>query len=129
MNTRLFVTLLSWVGEGGRQAGNLRGHNWVHYPEFKLRYLKNQKLFSIRVKELFEPTVLHRKADGFLLVFKAFSWEPDLWVTLGDFTVKNVKLGTEIFIELKIDWIEMKRGLRQIITIVCAKGFLDSNFY
>ena len=25
------------------------------YHEFKLRYLKNQKLFSIRVKELFEP--------------------------------------------------------------------------
>ena len=33
--------------------------------EFKLSYLKNQKLFSIRVKVLFEPIVLWRKGDGF----------------------------------------------------------------
>ena len=38
------------------------------YPEFKLRYLKNLKLFPIRVKELFEPIVLQRKGDRFLLV-------------------------------------------------------------
>ena len=31
------------------------------YHEFKLRYLKNQKLFSIRVKELFESIVLEKK--------------------------------------------------------------------
>ena len=30
------------------------------YLEFKLRYLKNLKLFSTRVKELFEPIVLQR---------------------------------------------------------------------
>ena len=74
----------------------LRGHNWMHlvighsvtdtncYLEFKLRYLKNLKLFSIRVKELFEPIVL--------LFSKAFSWETDLWVTLGDFIVKTQNL-------------------------------------
>ena len=48
----------------------LRGHNWVHfahrlivfyYLEFKLPYLKNLKLFSIRVKELFESIVLRKK--------------------------------------------------------------------
>ena len=59
----------------------LRGHNHVHfahrhivycYLEFKLRYLKNLKLFLIRVKE-FEPIVLRRKDDGFLLFLKAFS--------------------------------------------------------
>ena len=34
----------------------------VHcYLEFKLRYVKNLKLFSIRVKELFEPIVLRKK--------------------------------------------------------------------
>ena len=37
----------------------------VHcYLEFKLRYLKNLKLFSInmiRIKELFEPVVLRKK--------------------------------------------------------------------
>ena len=37
------------------------------YLEFKLSYLENLKLFSIRVKELFEPIVLWRKGDGFQL--------------------------------------------------------------
>ena len=66
--------------------------------EFKFRYLKNLKLFWIRVKELFEPIVLRKKGDGFLLFLKAFSWETDLCVTLGDFTVKNAKLEKEICI-------------------------------
>ena len=39
-----------------------------------------------------------KKADGFLVFLKAFSWETDLWVMLGEFTVKNAKLGREIFI-------------------------------
>ena len=60
--------------------------------------LKKQKLFSIRVKELFEPTGQRKKGDGFLLFLKAFSWETDLLVMLGDFTVKNTKLGREICI-------------------------------
>ena len=47
------------------------------------------KLFWIRVKELLEPIVLERKGDGVLLFLKAFSWETDLWVTLGDFMVKK----------------------------------------
>ena len=33
-----------------------------------------------------------KKGDGCLLLLKALSWETDLWVTLGDFTVKNAKL-------------------------------------
>ena len=53
-------------------------------------------MFLIRVKELFEPIVLQKlKGDGLLLFLKAFSWETDLWVTLGDFKVKNAKLGRE----------------------------------
>ena len=39
---------------------------------------------------------------------------------LGDFTVKNVKLEREICIELTIDCVEPKRGVRQIITIICG---------
>ena len=50
------------------------------YLEFKLRYLEKLKLFSIRVKELFEPTVLWKRAIGFLLAFVACSksrvWAP-----------------------------------------------------
>ena len=41
------------------------------------------------VKELLEPIVLWRKGDGVLLFLKAFSWETDLWVTLGDFALKT----------------------------------------
>ena len=43
------------------------------YLEFKLHYLKNLELFLIRVKELFEPIVLRKKDDGFMLFLKAFS--------------------------------------------------------
>ena len=43
------------------------------YIEFKLRYLKNLKSFSKRIKELFEPIVLRKKAERFLLFLKAFS--------------------------------------------------------
>ena len=61
--------------------------------ELKLYYLKNLKLFSIRVEELFEPTVLRKKRRRVFLFLKVFSWETDLWVTLGDFTVKKRKNG------------------------------------
>ena len=44
-----------------------------------------------------------KKGDGFLFFLKAFSWETDLWVTLGDFAVKNAKLGREICIQQKIE--------------------------
>ena len=54
-------------------------------------YLKNLKLFSIRVKGLFEPTVFHRKGDGCLLFLKAFSWETNLWVTIVDFVFKKIQ--------------------------------------
>ena len=48
---------------------------------------------KIRVRESFETTVLwKKKATVFLLFLKSFSWETDLWVTLGDFTVKKRKI-------------------------------------
>ena len=59
------------------------------YLEFKLHCLKNLKLFSIRVKGLFEPIALRNKADRFLLFLKAFSWESNLRVTLDDFGKKH----------------------------------------
>ena len=42
------------------------------YHEFKLCYLENLKLFSFRMKELFEPIVLQRKAAGFCSFEKHF---------------------------------------------------------
>ena len=108
------------------------------YFEFKLRYLKNLKLFSIRVKELFEPTVLqktnkqtNKQTDRFLLFLKAFSWETNLWVTLGDFTVKR-KIGegnlysTETRLGRNKMW--CAEDNHSYMCHICAKGFLDSNF-
>ena len=56
----------------------LRGHIWIHfahrllvycYLEFKLRYLKNLKLFSI--KDLFEPIVLRKRRRRVFALFKS----------------------------------------------------------
>ena len=59
----------------GLQLGTFCPYAIVYcYVEFKLRYLKNLKLFLIRVKELFEPIVLpKKKSDGFLLFLQHFS--------------------------------------------------------
>ena len=69
------------------------------YLKFKLRYLENLKLFSIIVKELFEPLVLRGKKRRVFVLFKRhFLEKPTFFlrnrplsqvlVTLGDFTVK-----------------------------------------
>ena len=58
----------------GSQLGAFYPYVIVYcYLEFKLRYLKSLKLFSIRVKELFELIALRNKGDGCLLLLKAFS--------------------------------------------------------
>ena len=41
-------------------------------------------------------------------------------MTLGDFTVKKAKMGREICILLKIDLVESKCAVLQIITIICV---------
>ena len=106
------------------------GHIVHCYFEFKLTYLKNLKLFSIRVKELFDPIVLRKKkkkGDWFLLFLKAFSRETDLWVTLGDLAVKKQNFEGEYVLV-----IETKCAVRWLITIIIMchlreKGFLGLN--
>ena len=65
----------------------LRGHNWVHcayrlivycYLEFKLHNLFHLNSFAKK-----------KNPDGFLFFLKAFSWETNLRVTLGGFTVNS----------------------------------------
>ena len=91
-----FFTHLIYLGS---QLGAFCPYAIVYcYLEFKLHYLKNLKLFSIRIKELFDPIVFRKKGNRFLLFLKAFSWETDLWVKLGDFKVKSAKLRREICI-------------------------------
>ena len=94
------------------------------YIEFKLRYLKNMKLFEIRVKK--NEAFFTKKDDGVLHFLKAFSWETDLWVTLDDFRVKKAKLWTEN----RLSRHEMcAADNHNYMCHMCAKGFLDSNFY
>ena len=69
----------------------LMGNNWVlfsHGPqftiyfEFKFRFFKKQKLFSIEITEFGAYSLWNKKAEWFLLLLKEFSWETDLLVTL-----------------------------------------------
>ena len=89
----------------------------------KLRYHKNQKLFSIRVKELFEHVVL--------LFLKAFSWETDLLVTLCDFTVKKtskIGKGNPYLTEIRWSWYKMRCAADNHNYMMCKIIFLDLNF-
>ena len=62
---------------------------------------------------------LQRKGDRFLLFLKAFSWEPGLWVTLVNFTVKKRKIVKE-YLYLAENGLSRKCSVRQIITIICV---------
>ena len=65
----LFCFLLFFFLLKGSQLGTFCPQTLAYcYLEFKLRYLKNMKLFSIRVKELFEPIVLRKKRRDFALL-------------------------------------------------------------
>ena len=89
-------------------------------------------MFSITVKDIFEPTVLRKKADEFLLFLKALSLETNLWVTQGDFTVKKCKIGKR-----NLSSPENRLGRNEVwcakdnhsyMRHICAKGFLHSSF-
>ena len=75
-----------------------RGRNWcfphssVLLLEFKCCYLKNLKLFSIGIKELYEHIVLWKKSRCAFAHFKS-SFLRNWLVQLGDFMVKPTKLG------------------------------------
>ena len=90
------------------------------------------KLFSVRVKELFEPICLRKKeADGFLLLLKAFLWETYLWLTLGDFMLKTqICEGKFVFNWKSIEWKRFwcTAHNRNESCHICVKEFLDSNF-
>ena len=89
------------------------GYFFAHRPyvycffEFKLRYFKNLKMFSVRVKKLSEPIVLWKKATGFSSFYKHFL------SYAGWFSGKKRK------IVLKIDEVETK-CTRQIVIIICV---------
>ena len=45
-----------------------------------------------------------KKGDGLLLFIKAFSWDTDLWVMLGDFKGEKSKLGKRNVFNLNQTW-------------------------
>ena len=69
---------------------------------------------------------------GFCSFQKAFSWETDFWVKLGDFTVKHTKLekGNLYLTENRLSGNEMWSAAdnHNYICHIYGKGFLDSNF-
>ena len=58
-------------------------------------------IFNYRVKELFEPIVLQRKADGFCSFKSMFLKKQYLSNATGDFMVKKFNAGRKIHIQLK----------------------------
>ena len=60
------------------------------------RQQKPEIVFKYSKRIIWAYSFCRNKGDGFLSFLKAFSWETDLWVTLGYFTVKNAKLGRHI---------------------------------
>ena len=101
------------------------------YLEFKLRYLKNLKLFLMRVKELFEPVVLQKKkkkkGDGFLFFLKTFSWETDLFLRWFYSKIRKIRKGNLYFTENQLGRNEMwyAEDNHSYMCHIWAKGFLD----
>ena len=88
-------------------------------------------MFSIRVKVGFDPINLQRKANGFSLFSKAFSWETDLLSNARWFYGKRCKIGKGNQ-HLTENWDKTKGGWtadnHNYMCYICPKGFLDSNF-
>ena len=98
------------------------------YLKFKLHYLENVKLISIRVKELFEPI----KPMGFTLFKSIFLRNRSLSNPKSFDSKKKCKIGKE-----NLYLTENRLGRNEIwcaeyyhsyVCHICAKGFLDLNF-
>ena len=120
----------------------LRGHNWVLFPHrpqctvtlnSNLRYLKNLKLFSIGIKELFEPIALWKKKrqQGFAL-FKSIFLRNQSFSSARWFYGKKRKI-VKGNLYLTENWLHRNKiwhaaDNHSYMCHVCAKGSLDSNF-
>ena len=98
------------------------------YLEFKLHYHKNLKLFSISVKELFEPIVLQKKKGRWVFALsKAFSWEIRSLSNGSWFYSKKCKTGKGNLYstENQLSWNEMccAADNHNHICHTCAKHF------
>ena len=120
---------------------NLRDHNWVHFTRRLLctvilnsnfAILKKPEIVFNKSKRIIWAYSFMKRGDGFLLFLKAFSWETDLWVTLGDFAVKQRKIRkgnlylTENWLSRNEMWCATDN--HNNMCPICAKVLLDSNF-
>ena len=101
------------------------------YLEFKLSYLKNLKLFSIRVKELFEPIVLRKKRRRVFALFKSIFLRNRSSSNARWFYTKKVQIekGNLYWTKNRLSRNEMwcAADNYNYMCHPCAKRFLDSN--
>ena len=111
---------------------------FAHWPEYTVTL--NSNLAILKPEIVFNTSIIiiwaysfAEKTDEFLLFLKAFSWETDLCVTLGDFTVKKTRKiwkGNLHLTENRLSRNKMwcAADSNNYMCHVCAKDFLDSNF-
>ena len=107
------------------------------YLEFKLHYHKNLKLFSIRVKELFEPIVLpkkkkKKKRQQVFALFKSIFLRNQSLSNTRWFYGKKCKIGKGN-LYLTENWLSWNKMCCTAINHnymchTCAKEFSDLNF-
>ena len=100
------------------------------YLEFKLRYLKNLKLFSIRVKELFEPIVLRIKRRRVFALFIIFFLRNQSLSNARWFYGKKHKIRKDN-LYLTENWLERNEiwfaeDNHSFMCHICAKRYLNS---
>ena len=84
----VFNSWLTWKKEKKRTFRHVKGLQLDVFPighSVLLPWIP--ALLSQKPEIIFKSLVKQRKAYRFLLVSKPFSWETNLWVMLGDFTV------------------------------------------
>ena len=76
------------------------------------------KLFSTRVKELFDPIVMPEKRRRVFALFESIFMRTNLSITLGNFSLQNANLRREICIQLKTDLKETGFAMWKIIIVI-----------
>ena len=97
----------------------------------KKQKTKNKKKNKTKQKQKQKnKTKQTKKKQRIFAVFKSISWESDLWVTLGDFTVKKNGKGNLYVTENRSGRNEIRRveDNHSYMCHIYAKEFLDSNF-
>ena len=88
------------------------------YPGFKLGYLKNLKLFSIKSKRIIWVFNFAKKRWCVFALFKSIFLRHQSMSNTRWFCSKTHKIGKGNLYLTKIDWVETKSAVQKIITII-----------